>query len=109
MYMHVQGFSEGSEKAGNELQTTITSDVIRNSVLGKDMGNEVLRELFRGAGNMSRNENALFGESVNNNQKGVKTVRKQKWRNEVYENGIPRMWENRKLLESAVGFVELQL
>ena len=50
----------------DEFRTPITSDMVGNSVLGKDMGDEVLRKLFRSTGNVSRNEDALFGESVNN-------------------------------------------
>jgi hypothetical protein len=34
---HIQGFSEGAEKVGNELRTAIGSDMRGNAVFGKYM------------------------------------------------------------------------
>ena len=39
---HVQGIPKRAEKPGDEFRTTVTSDMIGNSMLGKDMGDEVL-------------------------------------------------------------------
>ena len=58
---------------------------------------------------MSKDENALFGESVDYNQDRIETIRSQKWLNEVHGNGIPRMQRNWKLLEGAIRLVKLRL
>ena len=84
MYTHVQSFSEGSEEAGDELRTPITSDVVRNSVLGEDMGNEMPSQLFRRAGDISRNENSLLGETVDYYQDGVMAIGDRKRLYEVH-------------------------
>ena len=51
----------------------------------------------------------MFGEVVDNYQNGIKTIGVRKGFYEVYRDGIPQAQRNRKLLEYAVGFVELRL
>ena len=51
----------------------------------------------------------MFGEAVNNYQNGIETIRVRKGFYEVYGDGISRTRRDRKLLECAVGFVELRL
>ena len=80
-----------------------------NSVLGKDMGDEVLGELFRSAGDGSRNEDTLLGESVDYHQDRVEAIGSRKRFYEVHGNGFPRTRRDGELLESAIRLVELWL
>ena len=109
MYMHVQRFSEGSEKAGDELRSTITGDMVRNSVLGEDVRYEDLGELLGGAGDCCQSEYGLLGEPINDYQNGVGAIRERKGFNVVHRDRIPRMRRNRELLENSVRLVELWL
>ena len=69
-----------------------------NSVFGENVKNKKEGKVFGGASIVSRNEDALFGQAVNNNQNGVKTVGVGKGFNEVHGDRIPRTRRNRKLL-----------
>ena len=51
----------------------------------------------------------MFGEAVNNYQNGVRTIGVRKRFYEVHGDGIPWTQRNWKLLEYAIGFVELRL
>lgn len=73
------------------------------------MDNEELGELFRSAGDNRRNEDGLFGETVDNHQDGIKAFGVRKGFDEVHGDRIPRTRRNGELLECAVGFVELRL
>lgn len=64
----VQNFPEGSEKVGNEFRASIRSDVRGNTVLGKDMNQEELSEFSRINGVVAWNEDALTGESINDDE-----------------------------------------
>lgn len=83
--------------------------MVRNSVFGKDMGNEVLSQLFRGASDMSENKDTLFGELIDYNQDRAKTIKSQKWLDEIHRDEISRVRRNQKLLDNAIGLVELRL
>ena len=51
----------------------------------------------------------MFGEVVDNYQNGIETIGVRKGFYEVYGDGIPWTRRDRKLLECAIGFVELRL
>ena len=53
---------------GDEFGSAVRSDVAWNSVLGEDMKNEELCKLLRCDRVMSRNEESLLGETINNDQ-----------------------------------------
>ena len=67
MKFYVQGFTQGPEEMGDELQTSVRGDVRWNSMLGKHMEDKELGELSGGDSIISQNEDWLFGESINNN------------------------------------------
>ena len=68
MQFHVQGDSKRVEEMGNEFGSVVGSDVAWTSVLGEDMKNEELCKLLRRNHVVSRNENSLLGEMINNDQ-----------------------------------------
>ena len=53
---------------GNEFGSTIGSIVAWDSVLGEDVKNKELCKLLRRNRVMSRNEESLLGETINNDQ-----------------------------------------
>jgi hypothetical protein len=57
---HVESFSEGAEKAGNEFGSTVRGDMFWYSMLGKDVENKQYGKVFRRTVDSSRNKNALF-------------------------------------------------
>ncbi len=61
----------------------------QNSVLGEDMDNEELGELFHYACDNYQNEDCLFGEAVNYYQNGIRAIEVQKWLYEVHGDGVP--------------------
>src|ERR1700735_2106742 len=63
---HVECLSEGAEKSRDKLGTTIGSDMFGDTMFGEHVSDEEDSEVFRGAMDSCRNEDALFGESVNN-------------------------------------------
>ena len=40
VYMHIKSFSEGVEEAGHEFRSAVASNVVGNSVLGEQVGDE---------------------------------------------------------------------
>ena len=68
MQLHVQSDSERVEEMGDEFGSAIRSDVAWNSMLGEDMKNEELCKLLRCDHVVSRNEESLLGETINNDQ-----------------------------------------
>ena len=67
MKFHVQGFTQGPEEVGDELQTSIGGDVGWNSVLRVHMEDKELGKLSGGDSIISWNEDWLFGKSINDN------------------------------------------
>ena len=53
---------------GDEFGSTVGSDVAWDSVLGEDVKNEELCKLLRRNCVVSRNEESLLGEMINNDQ-----------------------------------------
>ena len=53
---------------GNEFGSAIGSNVAWDSVLGEDMKNKELCKLLRRNRVMSRNEESLLGETINDDQ-----------------------------------------
>ena len=72
------------------------------------MGDEVPSQLFHCAGDNCQDKYSLLGEMVNYYQNGIKAIGVWKGFYEVHGDGIPRMRRNGELLESAIGFVELE-
>ena len=68
MQFHIQSESERVEEMGDEFRSMIRSDMAWNSMLGEDVKNEELCKLLRCDCVMSRNEESLLGETINNNQ-----------------------------------------
>ena len=68
MQFHIQSDSERVEEMGDEFRSTIGSDMAWNSVLGEDVKNEELCKLLRRDRVVSRNEESLLGEMINNDQ-----------------------------------------
>ena len=68
MQFHVQCDSKGLEEMGDELGSTIGSDVAWNSMLGEDVKNKELCKLPRCDCIMSWNEEFLLGEMINNDR-----------------------------------------
>ena len=53
---------------GDEFESAVGSDVAWDSVLGEDVKNEELCKLLRRNCVVSRNEESLLGETINNDQ-----------------------------------------
>ena len=53
---------------GDKFGSTVRSDVAWDSVLGEDVKNEELCKLLRHNRVVSRNEESLLGETINNDQ-----------------------------------------
>ena len=68
MQFHIQRDSERVEEMRDEFGSMVGSDVAWNSMLGDDVKNEELCKLLRCDHVMSRNEESLLGETINNNQ-----------------------------------------
>ena len=75
MQFHVQGDSKREEEMGNEFGSAVRSDMAWNSVLGEDVKNEELCKLLRRNCVVSRNEESLLVEMINNDQYSSKTGR----------------------------------
>jgi hypothetical protein len=99
---HVQGFSEGTEKMGNKLRTSVRGNMGGNTVFGEHVENEQFCEFCGGNGIMRRNENSLLGESVDNNEDGVESGGCGEFLDEVHGNRIPREFRNWELLEFSI-------
>ena len=69
---------------GDKFQSSVRSDVGRDTVLGEDVQYEELGKLGRCYGVMSGNEDGLFGQLINDNQDGRKAVGKWELFNEVH-------------------------
>ena len=68
MECHVQGFTQGPEEVGDELQTSIGGDMRWNSMIGEYMKDKEMGKLSRGDGVMSWNEDQLLGKPINDDQ-----------------------------------------
>ena len=64
----VEGLTEGVEEMRDELQTSVRGNVGGNSVLREYMKKEKLCELWGCNCVMSRDEDALFGQTINDNE-----------------------------------------
>ena len=53
---------------GDEFRSAVRSDVAWDSMLGEDMKNKELCKLLRRNRVVSRNEESLLGETINNDQ-----------------------------------------
>ena len=59
--LHVKCFSEGAEKSGNKLETSVRGYMFGNAMLREDMHDEYGCKVFGRTVNCSQDENALFG------------------------------------------------
>ena len=59
--LHVKCFSEGAEKSGNELGTSVRGYMFGNAMLREDMHDKYGCKVFGRTVNCSQDENALFG------------------------------------------------
>ena len=75
MQLHIQSNSEQAEEMGDEFGSVVGSDVAWNSMLGEDVKNEELCKLLRRNCVVSRNEESLLVEMINNDQYSSKTGR----------------------------------
>ena len=105
MEIHVQSFPQGAEEDGHELGAAVGSNVSRYTVFREDVSNEELSQAGGIHGVRGRDEDALLGESVNNDEDGGKAGGLGKVFNEVHGYGIPRMRQNRELLNQTVRLV----
>ena len=105
MEADVECFAKGVQKPGHKLSSMIRHGVVQDTVLGIDVHDEQERKLFRVDGVNSGDEDALFGEAVDNNEDGGKTTREGQLFNEVHRYRIPRMRWCRKGFQEAVWFM----
>ena len=84
MEVHVEHLTKGTWKVGHKLSSTVGCGVVWDTMLGVDVHDEQECELFRVDGVDTGDENALFGEAVNNNKNCSKTAREGQFFNEVY-------------------------
>ena len=99
---HVQGFPERAEEVRNELRTPIGGDVGGNSVLGKDVGDEQVRELRCGERIVRRDEDGLLGQPVYDDEDGGVAVGVRELLDEVHRDGVPRTFGDRELFQRTV-------
>ena len=59
--LHVKCFSEGVEKSGNKLRTSVGGYMFGNAMLREDMHDKYGCKVFGRTVNCSRDEDALFG------------------------------------------------
>ena len=90
---------------GYELGAPVGRDVRRNPVLGENVEDEQVGELFGIEGVVRRDEDGLLGEPIYYDQDRRKTVGAREVLDEVHGDGVPRAFGDRKLLQSAVGEV----
>ena len=105
MEAHVECFAEGTQKPEHELSSVIRRGVVRDTVLGIDMHDEQEHELFRVNGVNGGDEDALFGEAVDNDDDSSKTAGEGQLFNEVHRYRIPRMQQCRKGFQEAIQFM----
>ncbi len=74
-------------------------------MLREDMEYEETGQLYCSKSVVGRNEDSLFGESVNDNKDGCKSSRGGKLFDKVYRYGIPGLRGNGKWFEESIGFV----
>ena len=77
----------------------------RYTVFGEDVSNEEFSQAGGVYGVRGRNEDALLGESVNNDEDSGEAGGLGKMFNEVYGDGIPRTRRNRELLNQTIRLV----
>ena len=85
-----------------------TNSVLRSDVVWFGMlclEDEQEHELFGVNGVNGGDEDALFGEAVNNDEDSSKTTREGQLLNEVHRYRIPRMWQCRKGFQEAIQFM----
>ena len=103
--IHVQSFPQGAEEDGHELGAAVGSNMSRYTVFREDVSNEELSQAGGIHGVCGRDEDALLGESVNNDEDGSKAGGLGKVFNEVHGYGIPRTRRNWELLNQTIRLV----
>ena len=88
--IHVQSFPQGTEEDGHELGATVGSNVSRYTMFREDVSNEEFGQAGGVHGICGRDEDALLGESVNNDEDSGEAGGLGKVFNEVHGDGIPR-------------------
>ena len=68
MQSDVEGLTEGAEEMRDKLRTSVGGNVGGNSMLREYMKEEKLCELWRCNHVKSRDEDALFGQTINDNK-----------------------------------------
>ena len=73
-----------------------------NSVLGKDVGDEQVRELRCGERIVRRDEDGLLGQPVYDDEDGGVAVGVRELLDEVHRDGVPRAFGDRELFQRSV-------
>ena len=97
MESDVEGLTEGAEEMRDELRTSVRGNVGGNSVLREYMEEEKLCELRGCNCVVSRNEDALFGQTINDNKYGSETGGRRKLFNKIHRYGVPWFLGDREL------------
>ena len=95
------------EKSKDEFQTMVRGHMFQDTMLKKHMHNKEDGKIFRSAMNGSQDENALFGQLINNHKDQITTGKSQKSFNEVHRDRVPGMFWDGKLFQQPVGLVML--
>ena len=98
-------FAKGVQKLGHKLSSMVRSGVVWDAVLGIDMHDEQECELLGVDGVNSGDEDALFGEAVDDDKESGKTTGEGQLFNEVHRYRVPRMWWCRKGFQETVQFM----
>ena len=88
--IHVQSFPQGTEEDRHKLRAAVGSNVSRYTMFGEDISNKEFGQASRVYGVRGRNEDALLGESVNNDEDSGEARGFGKVFNEVHGDGVPR-------------------
>ena len=87
----------------DEFGSAVGSNMAWNSMLGEDVKNEELCKLLRRNHVVSRDEESLLGETINNDQySGITGRRRRELLYEIHRDGVPRLLGNGKLFEESV-------
>lgn len=104
VHANAKQFGEGVEKLGDEFSTTVGGEVRQSTVFGEHMDEEDSCKLLGGEFSGTRNEHALLGETIHNDEYGV-AVGDREFLDEVHGDGVPWSGCHRKRLECSIGFV----
>ena len=87
--VHVQSFPQGAEEDRHELGATVRSNMSRYTMFREDISNEEFGQAGGVHGVHGGDEDALLGESVNNDEDSSEAGGLRKMFNEIHGDGIP--------------------